>query len=608
MRASFLHISDFHFTPSWPEELELVYESFQQDLVSEAKKETDLFAVFSGDLVREGAIPSHFEQFSSKIANTLEAAGIPYDRRIVVPGNHDVSRNAIEKTLPVQKPALDNIKSELQFNNSLELFSKQFLNENFENYKQGEKDFGKFTSCQGELGGTGWRIKNSIGVYCLNTALCSFGAIIHRESGSKINDRNRLMIDTRALHSWLRQNDSEFKILVMHHPLDWLCDWAASELDTVIDRNFDLVFTGHIHSSSAKSYSSSDSKVVQIGAPPLFTRKSSVLGYSMVTVDLSSQNVKVRYRQWSEAHHKFLTGTALSGTDSGEITLSTVDRIIPNSNQQGEKPFPNSTNKIILEDENKNTQVCDSSIKPFELNSMIRAFELSRLKNAFRIPATDNKREKRVRQLIERECSQENPRFRLIASSGFNYISSRGKVWNAGLGDAVMSAKAKFEVILASPFSEFAITRALANHVTYDQWNGSGIPVELEKFIGMDNVSIGITGFPINCSLFFTSTSVFYDPYIWGHPDNKRTENNFWVLEFEKHNDLEHDCYQLLERHYAFLAGVNSSGSALKTLKPKPIEEFLGKYNETYDLHAKQFKSLIEGIQRGEYYDPTIAF
>jgi hypothetical protein len=96
----------------------------------------------------------------------------------------------------------------------------------------------------------------------------------------------------------------------------------------------------------------------------------------------------------------------------------------------------------------------------------IKSLRLSRLTNAFKIPVDDHRREDAVERLVADERSRsEQRKFRLLASSGYNYLHPNGKVWRAGLGDAITNSEAEFSIILESPFSDFAVTRALANNV-----------------------------------------------------------------------------------------------------------------------------------------------
>ena len=85
----------------------------------------------------------------------------------------------------------------------------------------------------------------------------------------------------------------------------------------------------------------------------------------------------------------------------------------------------------------------------------------------------------------------------------------------AGLGDAIFDQNAEFSVVLESPFSSFAKTRALANQVTHHHWQEKISLTELSSN-ELDNVTIKVTEQAMNCSLFFTSRTVFYDPLSLG--------------------------------------------------------------------------------------------
>ena len=145
------------------------------------------------------------------------------------------------------------------------------------------------------------------------------------------------MIDTRVMQQWLLETASTERILVMHHPIEWLAAWASSELDKIIAKDFHVVLSGHVHQATAKFCSRGDNGVVEVSAPPLFTRKSDLLGYSFVTLDTETGAVEVHYRQWTP-RHKFVTGTALSNTDTGVVVFPRWTR--PPLSIEGPKPLP----------------------------------------------------------------------------------------------------------------------------------------------------------------------------------------------------------------------------------------------------------------------------
>lgn len=177
------------------------------------------------------------------------------------------------------------------------------------------------------------------------------------------------------------------------------------------------------------------------------------------------------------------------------------------------------------------------------------------LVSAFRIPVQNLDRQRRVNELIREEIDTGQPRFWLVASSGFSYVNLRGSVWQSGLGEAVKSHNAQLDVVIESPFSDFAETRALANGLTAHHWDDGKVDRDflhglLAEYPG---VSMRVTDIPVNCSLFFTTRSVFYDPYLWARPNKlERNENNFWVFEFRNDGPPGHQCYELLRKHFDF--------------------------------------------------------
>ncbi len=212
-------------------------------------------------------------------------------------------------------------------------------------------------------------------------------------------------------------------------------------------------------------------------------------------------------------------------------------------------------------------------------------FRRSGMTAAFRIPEENPARDNRIKQLISEECELSGQKaFRLMASSGFNYLSSNGQSWKVGLGDAILDIKASFSVVLESPFSLFAKTRALANQVTHHHWQEKISLSELEKLNQLDNVSIRVTEHAVNCSLFFTRRAVFYDPYLWARPKPARkTENNFWVFEFTKVDEQDYDCYELLMKHFDFIESTSI-----------PLQEFLGENHKKYNENTVRFRQEME--------------
>ena len=323
MKQTFLHLSDLHYRPDWPESMDRVWQAFCADLATQIAHYEDPYLVFSGDLVFAGGTESEYSAFETNIAAGLHRH-FSRDRIICVPGNHDISQEALRPLATLQLGSLNELTSEGIFNDNVPHLSDMFFGSKFKNYIATEANFATYGCCQTDLGGSGWDLNNKIGVYCLNTALCSY-AHLPDSQGAAISDKRKLMIDTRVMHQWLQQTSSTMRILVMHHPSDWLSSWANSELDTIIATDFHLVFSGHTHKATATFSSRGQDGVVTVSAPPLFTSKSDLLGYSFVTLDTETRSVDVQYRQWTPGQ-KFVSGTAFSNSDTGVVNFPASKR------------------------------------------------------------------------------------------------------------------------------------------------------------------------------------------------------------------------------------------------------------------------------------------
>ena len=327
MKETFLHLSDLHYKAGCFEEQEVVFESFCEDVRTQIKRFEKPYLVFSGDLVSAAAETDLYDEIKTKLGNFLNEIGVPIERRICIPGNHDVSQTALKAKVTVQKGTLGAIADEEAYIRELEQLNTLLFKAKFEAYAAAEAVFATFTCCQSNVGGTGWELPSGIGVYCLNSATCSFAALEDPDTRQKISDRERLMVDTRALYQWLQKTPSKVRLLVMHHPFDWLAPWAKTEIENIVSEKFRLVLSGHIHKGSSVFSTCGANGAVHCVAPALFTRKRDDLGYSLVTLDINTGQVDIVYRQ-KTPKHIFVAGVNLSGNDTGTKSFPITNALV----------------------------------------------------------------------------------------------------------------------------------------------------------------------------------------------------------------------------------------------------------------------------------------
>lgn len=315
MEVKIIHLSDIHFSKGWYEEHGVVFKSFLDDLKKQVDKfgDAEKYIVISGDVVMKGESEEQYEDFFVQFSEFFTEIGVPMEKRICVPGNHDVALSWITENKINHDCVVAKKFTETEFNDYIKSRTC-ILFEKFKKYLEFEGEFCSI-GVRGNVSGRGWDLDGGLGVYCLNTSL--------NASGSSQQDKGRLMIDTRNLNRWIGDSSSKTKIIVMHHPLSWLCEWSRAELETTIFKNFSLLLSGHEHDQSIFHSTSVEGEAVLVSAPPLFTCKRGDLGYSYITLDESGV-VDISYRQ-KTSRNTFVSGVNYSDNDTGKVVFIDKD-------------------------------------------------------------------------------------------------------------------------------------------------------------------------------------------------------------------------------------------------------------------------------------------
>lgn len=312
MNYAFIHVADIHYRNDAPEGASSIMKAFLADLIQQTKALPDhqFYIAFAGDTVQAGQDMCAYDGFHREMDDQLNAAGLKKDARIIVPGNHDLSRRDVEDAFDQCTQAFDEHTGvESKFNDFID--RSTLLPGHFSNYETFAR---QFAQCDESFQTQGWgvRLNDDIGVYCLNTALCSFGGI------KDIDDEGRLAAYTRGIVEWCNNNKTcPVKILLHHHPLDHLNSWSKTELQHIVEDNFSLCLSGHNHSPEV-FYSHVPQKALICTAPPLFCGKDTTLAYSIVLIE-NNEPSAILYREYSGG--AFFPSSRLAKADDGRIDL-----------------------------------------------------------------------------------------------------------------------------------------------------------------------------------------------------------------------------------------------------------------------------------------------
>lgn len=276
-----LHISDFHYKPS----KKFDQQKLVDQLINKSKAVDPIdFIFFTGDLVNSGTVEAHFWEAGSLLLDGLSTAlNVKKNNIFICGGNHDVDRSAISESIK------SHFELKIKDNNDLNAFA----NKPSPDYNLSKGPISNYIKYASSIySGAGNQINDlysshiriiedeSVGIISINSAWCCTG-----------DDFGKLYFPVDKLKEALLeiQNQAQFKILLLHHPLSWFKDFNSFELEELIHKEFNMVFSGHVHSNQISTHYVSNKGIFSHVAPAALSfEKDAILGYSILECPTSN--------------------------------------------------------------------------------------------------------------------------------------------------------------------------------------------------------------------------------------------------------------------------------------------------------------------------------
>lgn len=276
-----LHIGDYHFKPKGANyEQGLMIEKMLDHLKKGAP--IDLL-LFSGDLIFSGSNSKNFElAHESLFSKVISELKIPESNIIVCQGNHDIRREDCSTAIInyFDEKVVDNDRLNDEYVKKSNDFCQSLKpSENFYNYvkahyinEDDERDE-LFSLHNRIIGG------HKVSIVTLNTSWLSCG---HRA------DVNFLMFPTIILKEAInRIKDSDCKIIMLHHPLSYFKEFNSIELEDLIHKEFNLMFSGHIHREQIMTKFAGNNGIYSNTTQATLTfDKDAEIGYSLIEYNI----------------------------------------------------------------------------------------------------------------------------------------------------------------------------------------------------------------------------------------------------------------------------------------------------------------------------------
>ena len=218
--TTIIHISDLHLRENWQEEQGVVLRELFSDLKVQINDHSNTYVVFTGDILQEGSKAHGYQYFNAAFGTSLNGLGISSDKLIVIPGNHDIDREYTEEHFSTLKALQERPTEETAFNSNVYGAQYNLLKQKFLPFLNWQKSISKWPLTEDSFCGRGFDLTSDIGIYCLNTALYSFGGLKDERQNS-VSDYKELPVETRRLHTWVEESRYNFRILAMHDPTEW---------------------------------------------------------------------------------------------------------------------------------------------------------------------------------------------------------------------------------------------------------------------------------------------------------------------------------------------------------------------------------------------------
>lgn len=293
-KIGILHLSDIHFCAENEDEVKHLLDKLKSDVACVCKtEETRIRAIcLTGDLINKGS--EHASAFSSFettfLQPLLSALNLDFGSVFIVPGNHEVDITKIERFseegLTHSLTNCASIEEVLRGSDSVALERLMYLreiNDKFCKSKLLYKD--SFCQCyEKDIDGI------LFGFACLNSAW--------RSSGKGDTERGKMILGAYQVENALQKSENtQVKICLMHHPLDWLLACDKYEVERLIYK-FDFILNGHIHTLDAKGIIAYQGQSVVNTCGRFYPSKDFYNGYSIIAIDSNTYQGQIFFRQY----------------------------------------------------------------------------------------------------------------------------------------------------------------------------------------------------------------------------------------------------------------------------------------------------------------------
>jgi formylglycine-generating enzyme required for sulfatase activity/predicted MPP superfamily phosphohydrolase len=332
-----LHLSDIHFRKSAKEDDPVfradVQEKMLKAIESHVKKhEPPQFVAITGDIAFSGKKVEYDRAL--KFVNELKCILSEQVHYLVVPGNHDVDRDKIDKWFSVQ----ENISKVEDINKFLadKQAVRKHISPKFAAYRKFAQTLDEtFYPATSDYFWVKSFEEHGVAFWGLNSCW-----------GSENSDeQHKISLGYPQLLRAIKKSVAmPVRIALMHHPhFYWLKDLESGKCKKELFRNCHLLLHGHDHHDRAEAISDTSDSVILLGANASYTQeKSGRIGFQFISVDPQEKAFSVRVWPYifdERDNNRFIHHRERHDSQNGEESF-VISSIQQSSRQVSELPVP----------------------------------------------------------------------------------------------------------------------------------------------------------------------------------------------------------------------------------------------------------------------------
>ena len=253
-----LHISDLHFGSS----VDFNQNQVQTSLLSFVRSDGQGFdaLVVTGDVAYSGRT-AEYVLARNFLADLVEAARVPASHIAICPGNHDVDRMAVDS---LTRTLESTEQSDRYFSSRDECVHIAHGQKAYSKFYEDvtKRPFYRSDTLSGPICFNSER--ETVEIWELNTPIFS------RDD----HDHGKLWVGRASFEKVpaieILRNGAKARILIGHHPLEWLASEEEERIRALIESKFTIYVRGHLHSGGYAATSSASGDLIQIAAGALY--------------------------------------------------------------------------------------------------------------------------------------------------------------------------------------------------------------------------------------------------------------------------------------------------------------------------------------------------